>query len=202
MKNLSVLCTTVLIIISTASVESATIPNTLYWLEADGSLNTFDELTGNTTFVTDTEGTSTPGVGPIFDIEFSGSTLFGITTQKLLTVDPDNGQVSIIGNFNVSDNVVSMAISSSGELFASGQLTGEFYSVNTLTGEGAVIGFFGNGLTPEGGLAFSPQGTLYSAVNVPGDLTDWLATIDTLTGNATLNRRFGLHHSQRIIIQK
>lgn len=144
----------------------------------NSQLFTINEATGQATLIGSTGFEVT-------DIAFNGSEIYGITFSKFLKINKNTGVGNVIGNLNFSD-MNSLAISQKGEIFSAGSDTGNFISIDKNTGRGVLIGNYGNGLTSSGDLAFDPTGVLYASVKKPGSSTDWIAKINTLSGQASL----------------
>lgn len=171
--------------------------NTLYMLEADGTLYTLDESNGNATpewSINGPEYGQLGGFASVVDIVFDGTALYGITSKKLLTINSFTGYTSIIGDMGFDDLINGMAVDSDGTFYCT-SIDGDFGIVDPLTGKGTLISNLGNGLTFEGGLAFAADGTLYASVNVPGYVYDRLAIINPITGEGILVSDFDLGYT-------
>ena len=121
---------------------------------------------------------------------------------NLITVDPTSGLGTIVGPTNVPGVVPSLAIGPSpanpffgGTIFAGqGQGQPNFYELSPINGNSTFIGDSGLGFSSIAGMDFNADGTLCAAVNIVGDGGsggDHLATIDPLTGLATIIGPFG-----------
>lgn len=89
---------------------------------------------------------------------------------RLVTINPANGLVTVIGSFdagpvNTSGTPATMAdiaFDSAGNLYGVGSIGGpQIYSINILTGKATVIGSTGLTSTSGGGLAISSAGIFY-----------------------------------------
>ncbi len=121
----------------------------------------------------------------VTDVAFYDSELYGITSSSFLKINESTGIGTEIGDLNF-DDMFALAVSDSGEVFAASGSTGNLINIDVNTGNGTLIGNYGNGLTSSGDLAFDSSGNLYASVLIPGSSTDWLAQVNTLTGEADL----------------
>lgn len=128
-------------------------------------------------------------IGPIglevTDIAFYGAELYGVTFSTFVKIDKTTGLGTEVGSLNFN-NMNALAVSSRGEIYSADFVSGNLIKISIDTGNGTLIGNYGNGLTSSGDLAFDLNGALYATVTKPGSLTDWLAQVNTLTGEATL----------------
>jgi hypothetical protein len=106
----------------------------------------------------------------------------GVSGHNLLTINPVNGLVSVVGSFNVgSATMTDLAFDSAGNLYGISSSGGaKLYSVNLGTGQATLVGPSGVSFTEGGGLAISSGGTLYGAP-IPGEY----GTYDPTTGAYT-----------------
>jgi hypothetical protein len=128
-----------------------------------------------------------PGNGILFGTDASGG--------DLITIDPTTGAGTIVGPMGVGP-VPSLAVDPiTGIMYAGGGAGLPFlYTVNSTTGAATLVGDTGLGLAAIGALDFRADGTLFAAVNIAGNGgtgSDHLATIDKLTGVATVIGPFG-----------
>jgi hypothetical protein len=144
-----------------------------------GELYTINPLTG--AMISDV-GPLNDSLGanyPITGLAFNPVTglLYGSTgnsvaasAAKLVSINPANGLVTVIGSFNAGpvnssgtpSTMADLAFDSAGNLFGVGSIGGpQLYSINLLTGQATVIGGTGLTSTTGGGLAISPGGTFY-----------------------------------------
>jgi len=90
-----------------------------------------------------------------------------LTAAKLVTINPINGLVTVIGSFNAGNagnpsTMADLAFDASGNLYGVGSIGGpQLYSINILTGQATLIGGTGLTSTTGGGLAISSGGTFY-----------------------------------------
>jgi hypothetical protein len=92
------------------------------------------------------------------------------TAARLITINPANGRVTVIGGFNVTGTGVGatmadIAFDSAGNLYGVGSKGGpQLYSINLFTGQATMVGA-GTGLTSTsgGGLAISSSGLFYGS---------------------------------------
>ncbi len=140
------------------------------YVNSNNTLHTVDTSSAAATAL------GTFGASNVYDIAFSGNTLYGIRSSQLFEIDPLTGAGgSLIGP--VGGSVNALAGAPDGTLYAAGGQN--LYKVDPNTGAGALVGTFGIG-SSSGDLAFADDGTLYAA------LTTGLAKVDLATGNATL----------------
>ena len=105
---------------------------------------------------------------------------FGAPFEALYQIDPATGNSTFIGRIGF-DNVFALAFDQGGHLFGIADTTDQFISINTATGNGALI-------------ANLPLGFSFDIASRPEDDKMFLAdsgtfslyTIDTATGNPTL----------------
>ena len=88
-------------------------------------------------------------------------TIYAITADALLRLNPATGLTSRVGLLAVSGRANALASDRLGRLYGATDV-GEFFEVNASTGHARVIGLFGGGLSSEGDLAFAPDGTLFA----------------------------------------
>ena len=122
-------------------------------------------------------------------------TLFGVRPGELLTIDPDTGLATVIGGLGFGATPSLAREPLTGTLFL-GQGAGapNVYTVDPTTGVPSLVGDSGLGFAAIGSLDFRADGVLFAAVNIAGDGgtgSDHLATIDTVTGAATVIGPFG-----------
>lgn len=160
-----------------------------------GELYTLDPLTGAMVSdigpLNDVNGANYPITGlafnPITGLLY-GSTGNSVPTSaaRLVSINPANGQVTVIGSFNAGPvnssgtpaTMADIAFDSAGNLFGVGSIGGpQIYSINLLTGQATVIGSAGLAGTSGGGLAISAGGTFYGT---PTSIR--FGTYDTGTG--------------------
>jgi hypothetical protein len=122
--------------------------------------------------------------------------LFGTDANagNLLAIDPATGIGTIVGPMNIGP-VPALALDpTTGIMYAAtGGGSADLYRVDLGTGATTLIGptglSDGESLVAVGDMAFRADGTLYAAVNIVGNGgtgSDNLATIDKMTGQATL----------------
>lgn len=116
------------------------------------------------------------------DIASDGAVIYGVTYSDLITVDPTDGTVSYVGATGFSS--VNALVYHDGTLYGATGI-GEFITIDPTTGTGTLIGYLGTGVS-SGDLAVTDNGTLYATLNVVGSTNDYLAIINTRTGEATL----------------
>jgi murein DD-endopeptidase MepM/ murein hydrolase activator NlpD len=127
------------------------------------------------------------GVRDIIDIAFSShNTLYGITFDKFVMIDPYTAQGKIIGNSIGFTNLSALVTSPNSLIYAASSDDGKFIRIDENTGTGTLIGHFGSGLTSSGDLAYDSSGKLFATVKKTGSTTDWLASINPTNGAATL----------------
>jgi hypothetical protein len=103
----------------------------------------------------------------------------GASGTKLLTINPANAAVTVVGSFGAGTaTMTDLAFDSSGHLFGISSSGGaNLYTINLSTGAATEVGVAGTGFTQGGGLAISSAGIFYGAP-IPGDY----GTYDPVTG--------------------
>ncbi|MEY2427435.1 MAG: hypothetical protein QOJ40_320 [Verrucomicrobiota bacterium] len=107
----------------------------------------------------------------------------GRTGTKLLTINPLNGLVTVVGSYGVGtgNTMTDLAFDPSGNLFGIGSSGGPtLYSINIGTGQATAVGPSGLGFTVGGGLAISPGDVFYGTPQSPE-----FGTYDPTTGAYT-----------------
>jgi hypothetical protein len=106
----------------------------------------------------------------------------GVSGHNLLTINPANGLVNVVGSFNVgSATMTDLAFDSSGNLYGISSSGGpNLYSINTATGQATIIGSSGVSFTEGGGLAISSGGIFYGTP-VPGEYGTYNPTTGAYT---------------------
>jgi hypothetical protein len=124
-------------------------------------------------------------------------TLFGTDAAlgNLLRIDRVTGAGTVVGSMGIGP-VPALAVDpTTGVMYAgTGGGSPRIYTVDPATGTATLVGDTGLGFAAVGSLDFRADGTLYAAVNIVGDGgtgSDFLATIDKATGQATLVGSFG-----------
>jgi hypothetical protein len=110
-------------------------------------------------------------------------TVYGLSFDRLYTIDPATGRGTEVGPVGVGD-VNALVVTPEGRLLA-GANEGALVEIDPATGAGTVVGGFGGGLTSSGDLAVGPDGSLYAAVADSTGETGIIATVDPETGTAT-----------------
>jgi hypothetical protein len=118
------------------------------------------------------------------DIAYDGSNLYAVTFDYFYLVDPSDASSTFIGAHGQSGMNALAYNYDDGLLYGASSSSGEFGSL-TAGGTYTQIGYFGNGITSSGDIAFAEDGTLYATVNYQYGV-DHLATIDPTTGAATI----------------
>lgn len=172
-------------ILAPDNIMSEPVANMLYGhnVASPSNLYTIDSTTGTATLV------GSIGYADVTDVAFRDNVLYGITFSKFVAIDPATGIGTLIGSLGYS-GMNALAVSDSGVFYAA-STSGTFININEETGSGIYIGDFGSGLDSSGDMAFANDGTLYASINRSGYTTDWLATIDLQSGQATLIGNFG-----------
>jgi len=150
------------VLLTTATAHAGTV----YLDDALGQLWAGDPTTADYTLV----GTSATaaGFGGFTDIDFVGSTLYGLDPSgNLYTINSSNGQIiSEIGSTGVTNgSLVGLAGSPTGVLWAGGN--NNVYKLNTTTGLATVVGTGGGGYTTEGDMDFDGSGNLWLTSTAP-----------------------------------
>lgn len=94
----------------------------------------------------------------------------GVSGRNLLTINPSNALVSVVGSFNAGTaTMTDLAFDSSGRLYGVSSTGGaNLYSINLTTAQATEIGPSGPTFTEGGGLAISSGGIFYCAP-IPGE---------------------------------
>ncbi len=115
--------------------------------------------------------------------------MIGISFDKVYSVDKDTAACTFLSNLDRSFNGLSfvpaqMADPSGAEKLVASALDGSLYEVDPASGSSHLIGNFGGGLTSSGDVvSVSGFGTV-ATVKTTNGASDYLATVDTLTGTA------------------
>jgi hypothetical protein len=106
----------------------------------------------------------------------------GLSGHNLLTINPANGLVNVVGSFNVgSATMTDLSFDSSGNLYGISSSGGaNLYSINIFTAQATLIGSSGVGFTEGGGLVISSGGTFYGAP-IPGEYGTYNPTTGAYT---------------------
>jgi hypothetical protein len=150
-----------------AMLTAATAQAGLVYLDDNlGQLYAGDPTTATYTYI----GTSAAaaGFGGFTDIDFVGSTLYGLDPSgNLYTINSSTGQIiSEVGSTGVTDgSLVGLAGSPTGVLWAGGN--NNVYKLNLTTGLATVVGTGGGGYATEGDLDFDGSGNLYLTSSTP-----------------------------------
>jgi hypothetical protein len=107
----------------------------------------------------------------------------GRTGALLLTIDPTNALVTVVGSYNAGGATMSdIAFDSAGNLYGISSAGGaNLYSIDTASGNATEIGSSGIPFTSGGGLAISPGGVFYCT-----PVTTNFGTLNPTTGAFTL----------------
>jgi hypothetical protein len=130
---------------------------------------------------------SAPGTGTLFGTDANGG--------NLLTIDQSTGAGTVVGPMSAGV-VPALAVDPTTGVMYAGQGGGSpnIYTVDPSTGHATLVGNSGLGFSAISDLDFTSDGTLFAAVNIVGDGgtgADHLATINKLTGEATVIGPFG-----------
>lgn len=119
------------------------------------------------------------------DIAFLGNDLYGVTLNgELISIDINSGDGTFAGSIN-SPNI--NALEGRGNVLYGATTTGKFLSIDPLTAEGSTIGILGHNASSSGDLIFDANNDfLYATLDVPGSVSDQLATIDPITAETRL----------------
>jgi len=135
-----------------------------------------------------------PGTGTLFGTDAANG--------NLITVDTVTGLGTIVGSMG-GPSFPSLAFDhTTNTMFAgSGAGGGDLFTVNTGNGATNLVAISNLGFAAIGGMDFRSDGTLFAAVNIAGDGgtgSDHLATINKITGQATIIGPFGI--CQNIVV--
>jgi hypothetical protein len=180
MQRLGRLWVVAVLSILAASTQAAT--NTLFAATAAGAPGELYTLNPSTGAVIQDIGPTNDAIGtnyPITGLAFHPITqlLYGSVANsnpavaaKLVAINPDTAQVTVIGNFDTGATDVNgrpatmtdLAFDAAGNLYGVGSIGGpNLYSINIATGKATVIGSSGISSTTGGGLAISSGNTFY-----------------------------------------
>jgi hypothetical protein len=106
----------------------------------------------------------------------------GASGHSLLTINPANGLVAVVGSFNAgSATMTDLAFDSSGNLYGISSSGGaNLYSINLGTAQATEVGASGVSFTEGGGLAISSGGVFYGAP-IPGEYGTYNPTTGAYT---------------------
>jgi hypothetical protein len=170
-------------VIRKSPVGRAISPNTLYMNEFVSSSSRLFKVNSANAVATLVGSTFTPKVT---DVAFQGTTLYGVTFNSFLSINPNNAQTTTIGSLGFNDINALVVNPANGKIYGAGSaVPGRFISINPTNGRGTFIGNFGTGLSSAGDLAFK-NGVLYATLKRTGFTNSWLAKIAIATGKATL----------------
>jgi hypothetical protein len=138
----------------------------------------------------------TPPLSGTVTIAVTVRRLFGTDASvgNLLTLDPATGMGTLVGPMGIGP-VPALALDpTTGTMYAApSNGNADLYRVDPGTGATSLLGStglaIGDNFVTVGDMAFSPEGTLYAAVNIAGGSatgSDTLVTIDKTTGKATI----------------
>lgn len=110
----------------------------------------------------------------------------GTSGTLLLTINPFNGFVTVVGSFNAgSATMTDLAFDPSGNLYGISSTGGaNLYTINPGTGAATEVGASGVSFTQGGGLAISSAGVFYGAP-IPGDYGTYAPANGAYTNIAT-----------------
>ncbi|HEY5565099.1 MAG TPA: S8 family serine peptidase, partial [Rhodothermia bacterium] len=164
-----------------------------HWESPSGHINLIDGHNGTSTTTIETSF-NLLGQSPTFEAVHNG----GSPTGDLLTVNNLSGMGSIIGPLSGGSSSVypAVAVHPTTEVMYAGGGDGAavLHSVDQATGAVTPIGSAGSGISRIAALDFRSDGTLFASVKVGtsgGPGADYLATINTASGAATLIGSFG-----------
>ncbi len=88
----------------------------------------------------------------------------GKTGTLLLTINPTNALVTVVGSYGTSGTMADIAFDPSGNLYGISASGGaNLYTINTATGTATKVGPSGVSFTEGGGIAISPTGVFFSS---------------------------------------
>jgi hypothetical protein len=151
----------------------------LYVVDPVSNLYTLDPVTASTHLV----GAVTGLGGSVTDLAFHGPTLYGISFNQFLRIDPETGKGTVVGPIGGGFSTNGLAVASDGTIYA-GTTAGQLIRINPVTGAGTLVGNFGGGMTSSGDIAFDCNDVLYGALNQGASVV--LAQINHSTGAATV----------------
>lgn len=122
--------------------------------------------TGKVGSIDNSTGSFTPFIdsGPVFtDIALSNNDdLFGIANSSLYRIDQNPGSSSLIGNLNISNNMVALGFSANNVLYGAG--SSGFYTINTSSESASLVANIPN-FTSSGDLEFDAVNNQFFATS-------------------------------------
>lgn len=152
-------------------------------VDSSRAVSEVDIATGGKTPLGTISSNASTTAGFAYDAVAGRLYLTSTGNDSVYLVDMTNWQARLIGNYGVGSSVVMHGIEwdpSTGTLYASGN-AGDFYSVNTTTGQATSIG--PTGLTSFQNLGYDPS---TNVLYITSSGSDSLYTIDRATGATTL----------------
>ena len=168
---------------ATSALTTSAQAGTFYVSTNDNQIGAFDDLTGSYTQLAST---------PTFtDIALSPSEqLFGITFNKLYSVDLDSGTNNYVGRLGKGKSLNALGFSNDGKLYGTGGSS--FYSIDTSSGRASRISS-NSGFSSSGDIVFDAARDIFWATSVGDSL--WSITRDgvgTKIGDIGYGRVYGL----------
>lgn len=122
--------------------------------------------------------------------------LYGTSPSELIIINPNTGASTVVGDIADGPGFPGFAIDTltGWGLAGCGAGCDQMWNVDLLTGMGTLLGSLNGGIVASG-LDFSSGGVLYASLNMIGNGGsggDHLATINTLTGEATVIGPYGV----------
>lgn len=168
-------CSTASRVIFAASGSGSSYPpSDLYRVEASASGT--DELVGRISTET--------GFQPVItDLAVApDGSLWGVSFSALYRLSKASGLASERGSLGLYGSNA-LAFDNSGYLYGATS-SGQFITIDTITGAAQVLGEYGSNFESWGDMAFSPSGTLFATVRDPMTGAGFLVIVDPSTGQA------------------
>ncbi len=163
---------------------------TLYGLNSQaqqfGTINTstgvFTQLAG-VTGLNPNETITSMKIDPTTGVFYVSSS--SISSSTLYTLNPATGALTVVGTTTTAPSIISLAISFTGEMYATDLVNNSLYSIDKSTGAATLIGALGYDINFAQGMDFDySTGVLYAAL--VGNFSPYeFASIDLNTGAAT-----------------
>jgi hypothetical protein len=156
--------------------------NGLYMVSNEGRLFRLDCASGTAGAI------GNIGVANVTDLAFQGPTLWGLTFDRFLRIDPRTGGGTVIAPTGQAD-LNGLAVSMDGVIYTAGFANSQLLRIDPVTGAAAAVGNFGGGLTLNGDLAFDSNNVLYAALTQGANVV--LGRINLATGAAAVIGNIG-----------
>lgn len=156
------------------------------WAHTNGRLYRVDPITLGVTDVGAIKFPMPPNQLTDLAVDRSGG-MVGISTRELYRIDKTTARATKIADLADPYNGLSYASDGNGgETLLAGTQDGNLFRLDPTSGAVTLVGSLGDGLTMSGDLVFIYGVGVLATVTKPGWTTDRLASIDAITGRATV----------------